>query len=46
MLALRIMVRKGQLLENEVNHLILGKTDLGAPPTPDILKNFLSEVIW
>jgi len=46
MLALRILIRQGKLDEAEVNHLILGKTDAKAPPTPDVLKNFLSEVVW
>jgi hypothetical protein len=46
MLALRIQVRSEVLSEKEVNHLVLGKTNLNAPPTPDVLKNFLNEVVW
>jgi len=46
MLALRILVRKGELADKEVTHLILGKTNLNAPAVPDVLKNFLTEIVW
>lgn len=29
-----------------MNHLVLGKSDSNAPPIPDVLKNFLSEIVW
>jgi hypothetical protein len=46
MLALRILLRQGKLTEQEVNHLILGKSDANAPQMPDVLKNFITEPIW
>lgn len=46
MLCFRILIRDGQLDKNEVEHLILGKTDPNPGPMPDVLKNFLLDNIW
>jgi dynein heavy chain len=46
MLSLRILLKQGKLTEQEVNHLILGKSDVNAPSMPDVLKNFITEPIW
>ena len=46
MLTLRIMIRAKLLNADEVNHLIIGKTELSPGPMPESLKSFLSETIW
>lgn len=46
MLCLRILLRNGDLEPEEVNHLILGKIDLNPGPIPDVLKNFITEIVW
>lgn len=46
MLTLRILIRKGQLTNDEVEHLILGKFDPNPPPMPEVLRNFVNEILW
>lgn len=46
MLTFRILLRNGKLLSDEVNHLIIGKTDVNASSMPEPLKSFLTEPIW
>lgn len=43
MLTLRILIRKGELSPEEVDHLIIGKVDPNPPPIPEALKNFVNE---
>lgn len=46
MLTLRILIRKGDLTHDEVEHLILGKCDPNPPPMPEVLRNFVTEILW
>lgn len=46
MITLRILLKSGELVGSEVDHLIIGKLDLNPTPIPDVLKSFLSEQIW
>jgi len=46
MLTMRILLRAGQLSAEEASHLIIGKSELNPPPTPDALKSFINDNIW
>lgn len=46
MLTFRILLKSGDLQQNEVDQLIIGKVDPQPPPMPDVLKSFLNETIW
>ena len=46
MLTFRILQRNGELNPKQVEHLILNKADVNAPPLPEPLKGFLTEAIW
>ena len=46
MLCFRIMIRDGQLLANEVNHLIVPQPPIQRYPIPDSFKGFITDAIW
>lgn len=46
MLTLRINLRANKLNADEVNHLIIGKTELNPSAMPESLKSFLTDTIW
>lgn len=46
MLTLRILLRRGELKAEEVEHLIIGKQDPGPLTLPESLKNFITDYIW
>jgi dynein heavy chain, axonemal len=46
LLTLRILLRSGELHQNEVDHLVIGKMDLNPGSIPESLRSFLTESIW
>lgn len=46
LLSLRVLLRSGELHNDEVNHLIIGKVDPNPGAIPDVLKSFLGEGVW
>lgn len=46
MLTFRILIRKGELTAEEVEHMITGKFDPNPPPMPEVLRNFVNDVLW
>lgn len=46
MLTLRIMIRKGLLKEDEVDHLIFGKMDPNPGSMPEVTRSYLNEINW
>lgn len=46
MLTLRIMIRKGDLKEEEVDHLIMGKIDPNPGSMPEVTRSYLNEANW
>lgn len=46
MLTFRILLRKGELKNDEVEHLIIGKQDPNPPSLPEALKTFINDNIW
>lgn len=46
LLTFRILQRDEKLSAQEIDHLIIGKSDPNPPPIPEPLKGFLNDVIW
>ena len=46
MLTFRILLRKGELKLDEVDHLIICKQDPNPPSLPESLKSLITENIW
>ena len=46
MLTFRILLRRGELKPEEVEHIVIGKQDPSPPPLPESLKNFITDAIW
>ena len=46
MLTFRILVRKGKIPENEVDHLIMGKVDQNPGTMPEVTRSYLNEANW
>lgn len=46
MLTFRIMIRKGQLTEQEVDHLVIGKMDANPGNMPEVTRAYLNDQNW
>lgn len=45
-LTLRILLRAGELTNDQVTHLVIGKQDPNPGQIPDVLKSFLNDNVW